>query len=134
MRLLGGTTKRCEVYPDKLCKSMLVGLRNQVKMDGMIRAEYVGAVCSEKASHPDPHENNEEEEAFRKHYEGAIFIDDLSGHGLDREGVIAARREELAAMKRLLIYEIVDIEECWAKTNMKPISTKWVDIDKRGAR
>ena len=60
-------------------------------------------------------------------------MDDLSGEILDSQGVIAARREELQAMKQLPLYEIVDVRECWENTQRDPISTKWVDIDKGGA-
>ena len=49
---------------------------------------------------------------------------------LDPKMAREARREEVSFMKRIELYDEVDLSECWTATGRGPVSTKWVDINK----
>ena len=59
-----------------------------------------------------------------------VIYDDVSGKLLDEELVGAARQEEIAEIKKSNLYTKVPLEECIKNTGKKPISTRWVDINK----
>ena len=58
-------------------------------------------------------------------------LDDVTGEGLDPKVVAASRKEEIDFMIKKGIWEVVDIEDCWASTGKAPTSVKWVDTKKR---
>ena len=60
--------------------------------------------------------------------EVARMFDDLTGLDLDPREVKEARKEEMAFVKGLRVYEEKPIEECWERTGKNPIGTRWVDI------
>ena len=43
--LSGGKAKRCEVYPDQLCKAIVYELRDQMYSDGRMSREGLGCLC-----------------------------------------------------------------------------------------
>ena len=57
-------------------------------------------------------------------------IDDLTGRFISRKMVDDARAEEITFIKKIEVYDVVDVEECWEETGEGPISTKFVDINK----
>ena len=57
-------------------------------------------------------------------------FDDVDGKPIDAKLVREARKEEMAFMKRIPVFEEVELKECWEKTKKAPISTKSVDHDK----
>ena len=57
-------------------------------------------------------------------------FDDVDGRPIDKKLVREARKEEMAFMKKIPVFEEVSLEECWKMTGRPPISTKWVDHDK----
>eukprot|EP00971_Amphidinium_carterae_P302197 6004112-Amphidinium_carterae.1 len=59
----------------------------------------------------------------------AIY-DNISGQALPPELVAAARREEMQFLAELQAYEVVTLEECYSKTNRRPIPVGWVDVNK----
>ena len=63
-------------------------------------------------------------------YSYAEFFDEISGEALPPELVRAARKEELEYVKQMNVYTEVPVEECIRSTGRKPISVKWVDVDK----
>ena len=63
-------------------------------------------------------------------YEQGDIWDGRSGVMLDPELVKVARKEELAFMRKIELFEEVAIEQCWNATGRAPIGTKWVDTDK----
>ena len=50
---------------------------------------------------------------------------------MDVEEVKAARKEEMAFVKGMPVYKEVDVKECRNKTGKVPMTTKWVDVEKR---
>ena len=40
----GGRARRAQVYPDELCREIIIGLRNQTVLDGRIGQNMIGAV------------------------------------------------------------------------------------------
>ena len=58
------------------------------------------------------------------------FWDEVSNKKLNKNGVIAARLDEIKQVHTHGVYEKVPIEECWNQTGKAPIKTKWVDINK----
>jgi hypothetical protein len=64
--------------------------------------------------------------------EGQVeWYEDLkTGEGLDPRMVKEAREEELKFMKKIGLFELVPVEDCWKSTGKDPITTKWVDVNK----
>ena len=58
------------------------------------------------------------------------FWDDVHKKILDYKGVQAARAQEIAFAKKMGLYNIVPISECYRLTGKAPIRTRWVDTDK----
>ena len=61
------------------------------------------------------------------------YYDSISGEWLDTELVQAARKEEMAEVKKHKVYEKVDVKECYDRTGKAPIGTRWVDVNKGDA-
>ena len=59
-----------------------------------------------------------------------VFHDNLSGEWLGAELVWAARKEEMAEVRKHRVYEKVYIGECYDRTGKAPIGTRCVDINK----
>ena len=54
IRLEGGSrTRQSEVYPEKLCAEIIRGLRDQMKVDGMMTDEGTGTACAVDEWRPD---------------------------------------------------------------------------------
>ena len=92
----GNRTRQSEVYPEELCKEIVRGLKDQMKVDGRMTDEGLGTVCAV-----------EERKRDNESYEEEIgrFGDDMSGKELDPEKVRAAREEEMKAFQRHQLYE-----------------------------
>lgn len=122
VRLIGGVAKQAQVYPDRLVRAVLQGLREQLLSDR--------SLSSFESLHagPSPHEELWNEEEFAQQEEE--FIDAAAGVLLDPQMVQKARAEELKWVKDEKIYDRVPLSQCLAVTGREPISTKWVDINK----
>jgi hypothetical protein len=59
------------------------------------------------------------------------FWDDISGEQLPSPLVQAARKEEMTFVKGIPVYKEVEVKECWDRTGKGPVSTKWVDVEKK---
>jgi len=79
--------------------------------------------------YPSPHEHEEYDKESEENGEWAI--DDLTGKSLDVEEVKAARKEEMTFVKGIPVYKEVEVKECWERTGKGPVTTKWVDVEKR---
>jgi hypothetical protein len=58
----------------------------------------------------------------------------VNGKVLDWEGIRKARQDEIEFVKKMNLYDIRPITECYAKTGKAPIRTRWVDADKGGGK
>ncbi len=119
IHLIGGIAKQAQVYPPKLVKAVLKGLRDQLRADGEISAfeEYAAGPTPE---HP-WFEGLEED--------WQTFVDDSAGTPLRTDLVMAARQEELEWIRSEGIYRKVPLRVCLER-GFKPIDTKWLDINK----
>ena len=65
MRLEGGNrTRQSEVYPERLCKEIIRGLRGQMKVDGRMTDEGLGTVCAVEELKRDEEDHEEESGCF----------------------------------------------------------------------
>ena len=55
------------------------------------------------------------------------YIEDMYGKYLNPKKVKEARLKELEYVRKMGVYEICDIQECWVATGKGPIQTRWVD-------
>ena len=62
------------------------------------------------------------------------YYDATSGAELDEQRVLSARLEELEGFKRRNVYAKVPVNEAVEKTGKKPISVRWVDVNKGDER
>ena len=58
------------------------------------------------------------------------YWDEISNKLLDKEGVIAARLDEIQQIRHHNVYEKVPLSECHQNAGKSPIKVKWVDINK----
>ena len=128
VQLVSGRAKACQQYPTALCEAILRGLVKQLHVDGRLDAHAPGLVCQVAENMTHPHEDDEAD-AYPEHAE---FQDDVTGLRLDSSKVLAARRLELDFIDRKPLYTEVDESECMEVTGKRPITTRWVDIDKGG--
>lgn len=103
---------------ERVCRSILRGLRIQMIEDGVMSLNNVGTQVQEE---------NYEEWIDK---EGYTYYDDISGSKLDARLVEAARGEEIGEMKKRGIYTKVPVEECWRRSGKKPVGVKFVDVNK----
>ena len=58
------------------------------------------------------------------------YYDEKTGGELPPRLVMAAAEEEVEFMRKIELYEVVSLEECYADTGASPISTKWARTNK----
>ena len=117
--LVGGRAKRAEVYPEQLCREILLGLVDQMRVDGRL----LGNGCLGSVVKCDEGTQEYQEEMAR-------YWDDVSGKELDPAKVTVAREEEMKEFAKHTVHEKVPIAQCWARRGKKPIGVRWVDINK----
>jgi hypothetical protein len=113
----GGRARRAQVYPNELCRQIVIGLRNQMILDQRINEGMIGAV-------------GEVDDIRINHelYNGYDFYDDISGKSLPKDVVIKAREEEIKQVYVHKIYDKVPEKECYDMTGAAPVGPKWIDI------
>ena len=125
------------VYPPKLVKAVLKGIRAQMKEDGEFRD--VNALDAGPSPDVDEHLEDFAEDfapSNKQRMEGQeekIFYDDITGVQLDTQGVLEARRQELAWIHKAEGYTKRSLEECYERTGKAPITLKWMDRSKGDA-
>ena len=121
IHLIGGRAHHARVYPPKLCRAVLRGLRRQVEED---RGSGFQSLCAIVGG-PFPAEPEMPDDVI---LEG--FWDDVNGGWLNEKDVRKARKEELEWMHTREVYRKVDLSECWDVTGKPPVSLRWVDTNK----
>ena len=112
--LINGRAKAAEVYPDKLCREIVLGLIEQMESDERVSRDNTGVIA-----------------AFDGDNKQAVeFWDDLSGKRLNPTMVKAARKEEMSEFRKHGVYIKVPVKQCWDETGKAPIGVRWVDINK----
>ena len=131
----GRVARMAAVYAFKLCRAILVGVRNQLRADGKYQDGFVGMMES----------FDREQEEFDTYRlcdtSGAIFHirvasnepvyrDDLTGQLLPPELVRAARAKELQYFEAKKVWEKRAMGEARRVTGRPPITVRWVDVNK----
>ena len=122
----GGTIPVERRRTPELGEAILVGMTKQLEADGALVPGAQGVACQLAEDHP----HHGREQGY--YCDPGEFWDDITGVKLDAEKVRKARELELEFVDKKPIYIEADVDECWARTGKKPISTRWVDIDKGG--
>ena len=91
VQLLGGRAQACQIYPDKLCRAMLRGIRLELVHSGVIKACH-NDMMAISADNWSPEEYVEE------------FVDDVSGQTLDTTMVRSARGDEMVKFAQHSVY------------------------------
>ena len=117
VQLVGGRAKACQVYPKGLCRAILRGIKAELTNNGLLAMVYQDVLIT----------SSEDDDIVE--FEGN-FIDDMSGKVLNRELVIAARKEEMQTYFDHKAYDKVQISEAMRVTGKQPIGCRWIDINK----
>ncbi len=133
VRLISGRAKAAKVYPPKLCKAILIGLRYQFIADGLMAPGEIGTVCCEEPIITDEVKEEVWGQIQRSYYDSAdgnTYYDDITGELLDSDLVNEATQEEMDTYKSHGVYRRVPIAECFEKTGKKPTKVRWVIVNK----
>ena len=116
--LQGKYAKRAAIYPEKLCISILRGIRQQLQENGLMSLNHneAGTVCEDRSE-----QHNEYLE---------YFVDDVSGAALKSHLVREARDDEVRGIDKCKVWDKVPISECYTNTGKAPVGTRWIDINK----
>lgn len=112
-------------YPKELCRAVCRGVRDQMRMDPAGIMSMLSLADSSDDGDDDHLDSIEHEE-----HDWGQYYDDMSGSVLRADLVQAARREEIAEVRRMGVWTKVPREQCVRETGKPPIGTRWVDVDK----
>ena len=124
-------------------------VEGDTKEDAVMQESASGSGLSEEERKRSAEVETDEGPAAKKLMTGAVDEEESDGEGeiggdeeferlmveqegkeeLDPKQVSEAREEEIGELERR-VYEIVDVEQCWARTGKKPIAVRWVDVRK----
>eukprot|EP00435_Cladocopium_sp_Y103_P017560 s3853_g4.t1 len=120
VQLIGGKAKKAEVYPEGLLRSIMRGLRRELRRKRPLSSLELGPVNEE------PYFDAE----VMSSQDWSTFVDEVSGKPLQSSMVHAARQEELEYARRYDVWTVVPISEAWHNTWAGPIGSPWIDINK----
>ena len=134
MPAAGAVTAGTAVYTFALCKAILQGFRNQMRVDGRMILGVVGLQRPEESmtdiellkicqADGDTIELNVAEQEER-------FTDAITGQVLKPDLVRAARREEMEYFAAEGVWTRRPRAECFERTGKRPVTVKWVDVNK----
>ena len=140
----GRLAREAAVYPFVLCKAILKGLQKQLRRDGLVQDHVYGIqpLWEEEAvttTYRDFETGTLLSAVEYKHMEGVFatqakcaekFIDGMTGQPLDPELVKAARAKELQYFKDKGVWIKRHREEAMRRTGKRPITVKWIDVNK----
>ena len=109
------------MYPDKLCRAMLKGIRDELVHSGIIGSQSDDMLMV-----------NPEDSAWQEYLDE--YVDDMTGEPLIRELVVEARGAEMEKFQQHKVYTKRPISECVRVTGKQPIGSKWIDINKRDSK
>ena len=132
---LGEAAKQAAVYPFKLCKAILEGFRNQLRVDRNMMAGVYGLCCDVEA---DLILQEQCEEWFNMRISEEInavqgqpqYRDAITGQPMIPELVKAARAKELEYFASKGVWHYRPRSEALEKMGKPPITVKWVDVNK----
>ena len=134
--LTDGRPKAAQVYPDKFCKEICLGIQEQMQKDKMgqyllanvqMEPNTTSKELMKEAKRIKERYQIVEEEDENEYFEA---WDDVSGAALNPQEVKRARREEIDYVHKMNLYTKVPIKEAYQATGKAPISVRWIDINK----
>ena len=127
--LLGGLAGPCQIYPDKFCRLVCDGLKEELARsrwrNQMAKTYDVTGQFGELLRVEELQTVPEEVPDLTHLYDGQDFVDDVSGMPLDKKQAIKARILEMEFFRKKGVYTKVR-REPW----MTVITTKWIDQNK----
>lgn len=120
----GRHAREAALYRHKLCKAILAGCKEQLRLDGRLRDHVVGMVIEEDEA------PLEDVLSFAAHERHGVYLDGTTGQPLDPALVVAARAKELEYFNPKQVWTKRRISEAAAKTCKVPISVRWIDTNK----
>ena len=128
-RSWGGLAGPCQVYPDKFCRLVCDGLKEELARsrgrNQMAKTYDVTGQFGELMRVEELRTVQEETPDLAHLYDGQGFVDDVSGMPLDKKQAIKARVLEMEFFRKKGVYTKVK-REPW----MTVITTKWIDQNK----
>lgn len=114
------------MFPLKLCRAILSGVRNQLRADrrwtmGQVGVQHI--IDDERG--PD-----DKDDGFMKVGGQKMYSDDITGQVLHPTLAQQARQTELDYFASKQVWEIVSVAKAINDTGRKPIRVRWVDVNK----
>ena len=118
--------RRAALWPLKLCRAVLEGMRNQLTKDRRLESGLVGIqqIIDEDVDLEVLKASDHRRDNPRR------YFDDITGQELDPLLVEAARRRELEYFESKEVWEITSMKHAIQQGGRKPISVRWVDVNK----
>ena len=131
----GGDARRAAVYPFRLCRAILEGFRNQLRVDRRMTAGVHGMSCDVEVDlvlqeQCEAWMNIRIAEELNVAYDQVQFKDAITGQPLDPTLVKAARAKELEYFATKGVWHYRPRSEALARMGKPPITVKWVDVNK----
>ena len=136
----GSKAKAAAIYPFALCKAILQGIRNQLRVDRRLQEGIYGLMSPDEALNmfmEDDGDALETCQAFSASdkeinalQKSVIIRGALTGQELDIDLVRKARRAELEYFESKNVWYKRPRAEAYQKMGKPPISVKWVDVNK----
>ena len=132
--LINGKPKAAQIYPDKLCDEICLGIREQIQRDRS--GQYLVANIQTE-DNTSSNSMTKEANKMRERYEtieeddGGEYLeawDDVSGPPLNPKEVQTARQEEIDYVHKMNLYTKVPKKEAYEVIGKSPISVRWIDI------
>ena len=143
---MGATAKAAAIYPFDLCKAILVGLREQLKSDGLMSDNVVGMHPVNAIQAEDKTIVATDVEMLLMEFEvdpvlamtakgekfqsEKVYRDAMTGQVLVPELVKQARAEEMKYFTDKGVWIYRPRSEAFERMGKRPISCKWVDVNK----
>jgi hypothetical protein len=141
----GKRAERAAIYPLRLCRAILLGIRKHLMAIGWLHEDCNGIMMgAEEVAQFDM-----EKTVSEMCYEELIMADDQRRRGthrrsgtsgktydaltrqlLEEDLVIQGKETEMALLHQWRVYDYADYSEAYDRTGKKPISTKWVCTNK----
>ena len=130
----GKVARRAAVYDFKLCRAILVGFRNQLRVDGIYKDGFIG-ILEDRGERPDLVPmlclTASDGSILRVQVQDSeVFKDDLTGQLSPPDLVRAARKKELEYFDGKEVWEKRPMAEARRVTGKPPITVRWVDVNK----
>ena len=119
VQLVEGRARAAQVYPKELCRAVTRGIIEQARLD---TADMFSIECEDFLGSIQELSKLEHDEDSDPSYQ---YWDDTSGEVLDPMLTRAARKEDIAEIKRMTVYRKVLVSMCLAETGKRPIGTRW---------